>query len=414
MERYTRHNLSDSTLLDGAIAHAGSERGSTAELLADIGEVEARKSYLKLAHSSLLEWCVERLQLSRSAAFDRIRVARVARHFPVIFEMIADGRHNLSSVRLLAPHLTAETADDLLRAAADLTFDEIRHLIARRFPRPWMVGGSEQALVVQRVENIGEFANNALARSEETPIAPQIYELRLVYGSSTHDKLAYLRDLLSHQIPSGDLAEVADRAFEIAIRQVEKGKFAAVDRPRGIAPASDPDSRHIPDHVRRAVWRRDGGACTYVGEDGHRCGSTRQVEYHHQEEFARGGEPTEDNVCLLCRPHNQHLAECSFGPGFMQAKRAAAGEAREDASEARKAASAPQTAKEDPDRRDVVSGLRGLGYRVREAEEAAAVCAEMPDATLEQKFRAALRYFHRRSTAAGSPAHPSPMVNGAA
>ena len=398
MDRYARHNLSDSSLLDGALSHAGSEREATADLLADIGEVEARKSYLKLAHSSLLEWCVERLKLSRSAALDRIRVARVARHFPAIFEMIADGRHNLSSIRLLAPYLTPETAADLLEAGANLCFDEVRHLIAQRFPRPWLVGGSEQAVVVQRLENIGEFAENALGRSEETPLAPEIYELRLVYGQSTHDKLAYLRDLLSHQIPSGRLEEVADRAFEIAIRQVQKQKFAATARPRASTPNASSDSRHIPDHVVRAVWERDGGACTYVSEDGRRCGSTWQVELDHRVEFGRGGEATVDNVRLLCRPHNQYLAECTYGPGFMQAKRLAAAEARA-------ASRIEAAAAEDPDRRDVISGLRNLGYRAREAEEAAAVCSDVPDATLEQKFRAALQYF-RQGTKRPAPIAP--------
>ena len=144
MERYARHQLSDSNLLDGADSHAQSERASTADLLADIGEVEARKSYLKLAYSSLLQWCVERLGLSRAAAFDRIRVARVARHFPTIFEMIADGRHNLTSIRLLAPYLTPETAEDLLGAGTHCSKEELLHLIAQRFPRPWLAGGSEK------------------------------------------------------------------------------------------------------------------------------------------------------------------------------------------------------------------------------------------------------------------------------
>ena len=407
MDRYSRHNLSDSSLLDGALAHSSAERGSTADLLADIGEVEARKTYLKLAHPSLLAWCVERLGLSRSAAFDRIRVARVARHFPAIFEMIADGQHNLTSIRLLAPYLTPETADDLLRAGAHRTKEELVHLIAQRFPRPWLAGGSERELVLARVENIGEFAEGALTRSEETPLAPEIYELRLVYGSTTHDKLAYLRDLLSHQIPSGDLAAVTDRAFEIAIAQIEKQKFAATSRPRASAGNVESDSRHIPDHVQRAVWKRDGGACTYVSDDGRRCGSTFQVEFHHQIEFARGGEPTEGNVCLLCRPHNQYLAECTYRAGFMQAKRLAAGEAR-------LAATSKPPMPEDPERRDVISGLRNLGYRVHEAEKAAtAVCATMADATLEQKFRAALQYFRRganaRAVTAAAPPSPAPI-----
>ncbi len=38
----------------------------------------------------------------------------------------------------------------------------------------------------------------------------------------------------------------------------------------------------------------------------------------------RGGRSTVDGVRLLCRAHNQHVAECAFGKGFMHEKREAA------------------------------------------------------------------------------------------
>jgi 5-methylcytosine-specific restriction endonuclease McrA len=73
--------------------------------------------------------------------------------------------------------------------------------------------------------------------------------------------------------------------------------------------------------VKRAVWERDGGRCTYVGEDGRRCNSAWQVEFDHRIEVGRGGEPTVDNVRLLCRPHNQYAAEQTYGAEFMASKR---------------------------------------------------------------------------------------------
>jgi len=51
-----------------------------------------------------------------------------------------------------------------------------------------------------------------------------------------------------------------------------------------------------------------------------------------------------------------------------------------------------------PDERDVVPWLRELGFNAREARSAAAYCSDLPDAPLEERVRAALRYFHPRRT----------------
>jgi hypothetical protein len=76
--------------------------------------------------------------------------------------------------------------------------------------------------------------------------------------------------------------------------------------------------------VRREVHERDGDRCTFVSETGKRCNSPAKIESHHDDEVAFGGLSTADNLQLLCRAHNQHLAELTFGAGFMEAKRSAA------------------------------------------------------------------------------------------
>ena len=72
---------------------------------------------------------------------------------------------------------------------------------------------------------------------------------------------------------------------------------------------------------------------------------------------------------------------------------------REAARHAREEAKARAAVESDPDR-SVVPWLRRLGYRLQEAREAALYCERMPDAPLEERIRAALRYFPPR-TASG-------------
>src|SRR5437867_8026184 len=85
MERYARCHLADQTLLDYLATHLGRERGSTADLLADLGEIDARKLYVPAGYPSMYEYCVGALHLCEQAAYKRIRAARAARRFPAIF-----------------------------------------------------------------------------------------------------------------------------------------------------------------------------------------------------------------------------------------------------------------------------------------------------------------------------------------
>jgi hypothetical protein len=55
--------------------------------------------------------------------------------------------------------------------------------------------------------------------------------------------------------------------------------------------------RHIPQDVRTAVWRRDGGKCV-------QCGATDYLEFDHIIPHAKGGANTVENVQLLCRRCN--------------------------------------------------------------------------------------------------------------
>jgi 5-methylcytosine-specific restriction endonuclease McrA len=69
--------------------------------------------------------------------------------------------------------------------------------------------------------------------------------------------------------------------------------------------------------VRRAVFERDAGQCTYVSPAGHRCGSRWQLELDHVQPAALGGASTVENTRLRCKAHNTLHAEETFGREHM-------------------------------------------------------------------------------------------------
>ena len=50
-----------------------------------------------------------------------------------------------------------------------------------------------------------------------------------------------------------------------------------------------------------------------------------RLEYHHEDPYARGGGRGVDNIRLLCRTHNQLMAERDFGKEWMEQFRRAPG-----------------------------------------------------------------------------------------
>ena len=315
MRAYQVTQLSDAVLDSKLTEIIVRERGTTAEMLVLIAEFDTRRLQVPAGYSSMFAYCVEKLRLSEDATYRRIRASRAARQFPALLTMLTDGRLHLAAISLLAPHLTPQNADELMAAATHRKKSEIEQLIARRFP------DRKLPVILRPIPGDADFARSELVPGRVE--VPERYELKLTISKATREKLQHAQELLSHCVPSGEVAQVLDRALDALIAQLEKRKFAASSNPRtGHRPIKS--NRCIPAQVRRAVWQRDQGQCTFVSDDGHRCDSRKFLEFDHIEPVARGGEATVKGLRLRCRAHNQYEAEQVFGAGFMHEKRSGA------------------------------------------------------------------------------------------
>jgi hypothetical protein len=156
------------------------------------------------------------------------------------------------------------------------------------------------------------------------PLSPRRYKLQVTIGEETREKLDELRGLLSHQIPDGDPAKILDQALDALLVLTRKKKAALTDKPRATREKKN-RNRGIPANVRREVFERDEGGCTFVDARGRRCGSKWQVEFHHRIAYACGGTHAPENITLRCRAHNQYEAELVYGNELMEAQRARVG-----------------------------------------------------------------------------------------
>jgi hypothetical protein len=324
MESNIAAHLSDGELIDEVKRLAQAARTTAAALVAHLAEMEARQVHLAAGFPSLFAYCTEVLRLSEYEAFARIEAARVARRRPPILDMLAEGSLTLSTAQLLARNLTSENHRELLAEAAGKSKYQVQEILARHAPRP-DAPPTVRKLPPPRMAIVpspdppaapapvwSPAVLPARPRPAVTPLAPERYQITFTASAGTRDKLRSAQDLLRHAIPSGDTAQVIDRALTVLLEDLARRKLAATDRPR-TSPAPSADSRHIPAGVKRAVWVRDGGRCAFIGQGGRRCGEGAFVEFHHVEAHARGGPATIGNIQLRCRAHNAYEADLEFG-----------------------------------------------------------------------------------------------------
>lgn len=290
-------------------------RGCEADLLVVLGEIDERKLYLDHACPSMFQFCTRDYGFSEDVAWNRIAVARAARRFPLVLEALRTGKVHLAGLRVLAQHLTADNHRDLLDAAAGKTRREIEELVAGISPVTGLAAGSLGAAYVM-------------------PFTNDLFRFHFTGTRSCRDKLREAQGLLRHRVPDGDVGTIFEMALDALIAQVKKERFAVGRKPRVAAaktafvassankPSKKKPSRHIPAAVRRAVYERDGGRCTFTDESGRRCRATSPLQFHHVDGFAKTGRHDVDRLRLVCRAHNQHAADKMYGRAFMDQARA--------------------------------------------------------------------------------------------
>lgn len=223
-------DLSDDALLARLAELLRCSRRIESELIAHLAEVDARRLYLREACPSMHAYATERLHLSDAEAYLRITVARLARRYPLVLAMLADGRLHLSSAARLAPHLDDHNAERVLGRAAHLSKRALAELIAELTPQP------DAPSLLRRLPNRPSRGDTeprpdgaispptqpsashpASARlpapgpltkerpAAPIPLSPARYKVQFTAGAELHDKLLRAQALLRREVPNGGL-----------------------------------------------------------------------------------------------------------------------------------------------------------------------------------------------------------------
>jgi hypothetical protein len=307
MNAETLSSMSDAELVARLAVLVREKRRLTVAVLLHLAEVEARGLHRRAACPSMYVYCTRVLGISEDQAFKRIRAARALRRYPVAAAALADGRLHLTAVVLLAPHLTDESADELVAEASGKSKAEIEILLARRALRAEvparLVRVAEQPVLVPHRGPAGgqvvlEPPPNVAKKL--APRSPERFALQLTIGEATRSKLLRVQALLLDEVPSGDLAEVLDRGLDALLDKLEGRRFGNVKTPR-VAKTVRP-KRYDSNEARRPAVAKGGRRRSFLSEDGGQFEETGFLELDPVALVALGGEASDGSRAFVQVP----------------------------------------------------------------------------------------------------------------
>ena len=353
--------LSASELNRSAERLVARENRHVASLIAHLSEISRRKIHLELGYENLFDYCVSHLGLSEGSAYLRIQVANVCRRFPHILDDLAENKITLTVAGLLCPHLREDNAEKLLSDSEGKTKRQVEEYLVALNPKPIVEPkirkkpapkGPEPAGQAALRERGGDEAeapapaspllpeagtrtgSGAEGRGQIEPAQPDIYNFRFSAPRDFKEKLERLGEVLGIQATEKRMAEVLDRALDLALDEKDPQRRLERRRKReerARVEKSSPDdvsatrkqekrSRHVPVALEDRALERASYQCEYRGPDGTRCTQRVGLEIDHKTPFAKGGTHDEENLRVFCKSHNVLEAERVYGAEFVRGK----------------------------------------------------------------------------------------------
>lgn len=267
---------------------AQKERELLHEILMTIKEIELNRGFLKLGFSSLFDYLTKHIGYSEGAAQRRIDAARLVREIPELSKKIQSGEVNLSQISILqkavrqvqkfhCQKVTTQEKTELLNKMITKNHSETQKAVAEYFDLP-VIDGIKQT----------RQSNNSV-------------RLELTLSQEQFEKLQQAKDLLSHVVPSGDLAQVIEYLSNKVIQQKTGSTTATVA------------VKTISTSVRRHLFQKQA-CCQYQDpQTKQKCQSKWQLQVDHIQPKWAGGSNELENLRLLCGKHNRELYRWQVG-----------------------------------------------------------------------------------------------------
>jgi hypothetical protein len=299
-------SVSDSELLLATKRLASEEKRIGIEVLHHLREIDARKLFASLRFSSLYEYCTEELGYSGGGAHRRISAMKILRDVPEYEPKLRAGVVNVATLSKVQSFLVREKR----QLGKTYSKDEKTELLEQ----------IERKSVKETDRILAAISPEQARIEKERVLNENESEVRFTVNRELKKKLERLRNLLGHKSKTQSYAGLIEELADIAIKKLDPlEKAPAHKTPSPPVEMHSSHTRYVRAEVKRSVWRRDTGQCTYVDSNtNRRCESQHSLQIEHIKPFALGGSSTLENLKLLCPAHNQRAAIQAFGLSKMQ------------------------------------------------------------------------------------------------
>ena len=266
-------------------------------------ELEERKLFREVGYGSMFDYCVRKLGYSEGSACKRVNASRALKENPEISKSYLLGKLSLTTISMSYKSIKE----------GQVSIKEIEGKSKKEVQAPEEVKTLKER--VRRVKFKPKTESLSLFDKTRSPVpepkeAPEHYEVTISLSKEEYEKLEKAKHKLSHTLKGSN-------SNKAVIMHLVNGAL----KPRKIkARSGRADTRRIPEPVKREVYERDQGTCTYVSSDGTKCTEKRFLHYDHILPFSLGGKSEASNLRLLCATHNAMCAQEVFGKDYITKK----------------------------------------------------------------------------------------------
>ncbi|MFN8369783.1 MAG: HNH endonuclease [Bacteriovoracaceae bacterium] len=290
METINLHTWQDKNLLNEIKIQFANERNIGLFILKLMCEIEKRKCYASLGHSSLFQFLTEELKCSEGEAYRKIASAKLLKEFPSIAEKIEKGDLTTTNLGIISGFIkkTQETNKNKKL--------ELIHIAQNKSKREL-----EKSLFELTGKNI---------KSPETTkqVSRNEVQLQITIDEKLLEKINKLKAIKnkSKVLSNSELLELlVEDALSTEEKKLEK-----------LSPVRETSkkSRYIPAKIKKSVWIRAKGQCEWRDPKNNKsCNSKQLLQYDHIIPYAHGGDNSFNQIQLLCSTHNLHRGVEIFG-----------------------------------------------------------------------------------------------------
>jgi hypothetical protein len=287
--------------------------GLDAEEARWLRRAEEQSSWRALGYVHALEYLEEVFGYAPRTAQEKLRVAKELGELTALEGELEAGNLPYSIVRELTRIATPQTEAAWIDTARGRNYRQVEQMLAGRkkgdepadAPDPsliehdvtWKLDAATRALL----RETRRYLQNELGHAIDDKTFVEMLCRRATEESTSQAAATVPRPRIMNHITTSRACKKAVQhgagvAFELTKQQIERAACDAivVDDEQGKRAAST-----IPPATRRRIFERDGYRCRFPG-----CRSTRNLDIHHLEHRAHGGDHRSGNLGTLCVGHH--------------------------------------------------------------------------------------------------------------